>query len=167
VSPEEFHRLFDGVKPNYEFWFGEAIQKPFGTSLHGAAQFAVMFLLRTRGWIVASEVTLKLVPDAEPVPDVIASRERLSGSYPTKPFGISIEILSLEDSLERMIVKGTHYLDWGIPNVWIIEPNTRTAWMMTREHPEGIWVHPDGILIAEDTKISLSQLFAEVDKMVG
>ncbi len=166
LSLEEFHRLYDGEKPNYEYWFGEAIQKPRATSLHGALQFVLMMFLRTRGWIVAPEVTLKLVADAEPVPDVIASRERLSGPYPTKPVGICIEILSPQDRLKKTIEKGKHYLNWGVPHVWIIEPQSRTAWMMTREHPDGIWVHPDGNLVADDTEIALSEIFAEVDKMV-
>jgi hypothetical protein len=30
--------------------------------------------------------------------------------------------------------------------------------MMTREHPDGIYVHPDGSLTAEDIKISLSEI---------
>jgi len=166
LSLEEFHRLYDGVKPNYEYWFGEAIQKPMATSVHGVLQCVLIMLLRARGWIVAPEVTLKLVPDAAPVPDLIASRERLQLPYPTKPVGICIEILSPDDRLKNTIEKGKHYLAWGVPHVWIVEPQSRTAWMMTREHPEGVWVHPDGNLLAEDTGISLSELFAEVDKMV-
>jgi hypothetical protein len=40
LSLEEFHRLYDGVKPYHEYWFGEAIPKPFANSLHGAEIFA-------------------------------------------------------------------------------------------------------------------------------
>ncbi len=166
LSLEEFHRLYDGVKPNYEYWFGEAIQKPMATNLHGVLQFVLMMFLRARGWVVASEATLKMVPDAEPVPDVIASREPLPQLYNTKPVGICVDLLSPQDRLKRTIEKGKHYLDWGVQNVWIIEPHSRTAWMMTQEHRDGVWVHPDGNLVAEDTEISLSEVFAEVDKMV-
>ena len=167
LSLEEFHRLYDGVKPNYEYWFGEAIQKPMATNLHGALQFVIMMFLRAQGWMVASEATLKLVPDAEPVPDVIASREVLPRLYSTGAVGICVEILSPQDRLKRTIEKGKNYLDWGVPSVWIIEPQTRTAWMLTREHPDGIWVHPDGNLVADQTEISLPEIFAEVDKMVA
>ena len=166
LSLEEFHRLYDGAKPAYEYWFGEAIQKPMATSMHGLLQCVFIMLLRARGWIVAPEVTLRLVPDAAPVPDLIASREGLQVPYPTKPVGICIEILSPQDRLKKAIEKGKHYLDWGVPYVWIIEPQTRTAWMMTHEHPDGVWVHPDGDLLAKDTRIPLSEIFTEVDKMV-
>jgi Uma2 family endonuclease len=166
LSTEEFHRLYDGVKPNYEYWFGEAIQKPMATGLHGALQFVIMMLLRIRGWNVASEVTLKLVSDAEPVPDIVASREGIPLLYPTKPVGICIEILSPKDRLERTVEKGKYYLKWGVPNVWIIDPETRTAWMMTRDHPDGIQVPADGRLVAEDTEISLAEIFSEAGKML-
>jgi Uma2 family endonuclease len=67
LSLEEFHRLYDGVKPYHEYWFGEAIPKPLATSLHSAVQVVLILLLRRFGWTALPEVTLKLVPDAEPI----------------------------------------------------------------------------------------------------
>ncbi len=167
LSLEEFHRLYDGVKPYHEYWFGEAVPKPLATSLHGVVQFVLMVLLRARGWYVASEVTLKLIADAEPIPDVVAGREKVQLPYPTKPMELCIEIRSPQDSLKRLFRKGNYYLDWGVRNVWIIDPEARTAWIMTAEHPDAIWIHPDGSLTAEqDTTVSLPELFAEVDTMV-
>jgi Uma2 family endonuclease len=78
LSLEEFHRLYDGVKPYHEYWFGEAIPKPLANSLHGVVQFLLMLFLRAHGWNAASEVTLKLVPNAEPIPDVVAAGRRSS-----------------------------------------------------------------------------------------
>lgn len=167
LTIEEFHRLYDGVKPNHEYWFGEAIPKPMANSLHGVLQFILMTFLRTRGWYVGSEITLKLVPEAELIPDVLASREKIELPYPTKPVELSIEIRSPQDSLKKIFEKGGYYLGWGVQNVWIIDPEARTAWMLNAEHPQGIWVHPDRSLAAEDIAISLPELFAEVDKMVA
>src|SRR4051812_26670301 len=113
LSLEEFHRLYDGVKPYYEYWFGAAIQKPTATDLHGVLQFVIMMLLRGRGWYPRSEVTLKLVPDAEPVPDIIAWRTRVPlKSYPTTPVDLCIEILSPQDRLNSALEKAKHYLRW-------------------------------------------------------
>jgi Uma2 family endonuclease len=168
LSLEEFHRLYDGVKPYHEYWFGEAIPKPLANSLHGVVQFLLMLFLRAHGWNAASEVTLKLVPNAEPIPDVVASREKIEQPYPTKPVELCIEIRSPQDSLKKIFKKGKYYLSWGVRNVWIIDPEARTAWMMTSEHPEGVWIHPDGSLVADqDTLVALPELFAEVDKMVS
>ena len=74
LSVEEFHRLYDGVKPYREYWFGEAVPKSIPTSLHSAIQFALMMLFRARGWKALSEVRIRIVRDAEPLPDVLASR---------------------------------------------------------------------------------------------
>jgi hypothetical protein len=54
LSLEEFHRLYDGVKPNYEYWFGEAIQKPMATNLHGVLQFC-HYDVSERPWLGRSK----------------------------------------------------------------------------------------------------------------
>ncbi|MGI8961799.1 MAG: Uma2 family endonuclease [Bryobacteraceae bacterium] len=168
LSLEEFHRLYDGLKPYHEYWFGEAIPKPLATSLHGAVQFVLMLLLRMRGWQALPEVTLKLVPDAEPIPDVVASREKIEQPYPTKPVELCIEVRSPQDSLKKLLKKGKYYLSWGVHSVWIIDPEARTAWTMTPEYPDGISIPPEGSLTADqDTVVGLPELFAEVDKMVS
>jgi len=165
LTLEEFHRLYDGVKPNHEYWFGEARPKPTPTSLHGVVQFVLMLLLDRCGWKAASEVTLKLSPDAEPVPDVVASRSNIERPYPTRPFELCVEIRSPADRLQPIFEKSKYYLAWGIEKVWIIDPDARTAWVMTREHPEPVWIKPEESLIAEGgAVISLPELFAEVDE---
>ena len=109
LSLEEFHRLYDGVKPNYEYWFGEAIQKPTATRLHAAVQLALALLLRMRGWYPLPEVTLKLVSDAEPIPDIVATRSKTERRpYPTEPVDLCVEILSPQDRLKETIEKGKH-----------------------------------------------------------
>ena len=167
LSLEEFHRLYDGEKPYREYWFGEAVPKPMATAIHGALQHVLMVLLASRGWKVASEVTLKIVPYAQPLPDIVASRDKIEQPYPTKPMEICVEILSPEDRLKKVIQKAGYYLDWGVQYCWIIDPGTRTAWIVTAEHRDGVWVHPDGALTAgEYTEIPLAEIFAEVDQMV-
>jgi Uma2 family endonuclease len=167
LSIEEFHRLYHGVKPNHEYWFGEAVAKPMPTYLHGVFQYVMMFLLRLRGWRVASEVTLKISPELELVPDVIATRQSIAGAYPTEPVELCIEILSPDDRLEKTVAKCRHYLNWGVSTAWIVDPVARTAWTVTSEDPDGKWIHPnEALTVQPDTSIALSEIFAEVDKML-
>ncbi|MBV9294830.1 MAG: Uma2 family endonuclease [Acidobacteriaceae bacterium] len=166
LSLEEFHRLYDDVKPYHEYWFGEAVPKSLPNSVHGALQGVLMMMLHWHGWRPAPEVTLKLVRDAEPIPDIVASREPLEQPYPTRPFELAVEIRSPSDLLKKLFTKAQYYLDWGIQNVWIIDPEARTAWVLTREHPEPTWIHPDSSLKIEDIEISLPEVFGELDKMV-
>lgn len=169
LSLEEFHRLYDGKKPAYEYWFGEAIRKAMPTNVHGVVQFLIMLMLRNLGWTVASEARLKVIREAEPVPDVIAVHGKLPRRYSTTSPEICIEILSPGDRLERMLWKARHYLDWGSSWVWIIDPEARTAWCLTKPGETVIeqWIRPDGILTAgADTSISLKGLFEQADNAV-
>lgn len=167
LTLQEFHRLYrDSDKPAHEYWFGEVRQKPRPRFLHGAMQFIIVFLLNARGWNAFPEVRLKLHPEAEPVPDVIAlpKGEKIEGHYTTRPFPLCIEILSSGDSLNRRFTKAEHYVSWGVAYVWIIDPQARTAWMVTQEISAPQRIHPDGALRADETEIALQELFAELDK---
>jgi Uma2 family endonuclease len=46
------------------------------------------------------------------------------------PF-ICIEILSPDDRLSRMNERVADYLQFGVPYVWIADPQTRKAWRCT------------------------------------
>ena len=93
LSIQEFHKLYDGAKPAYEYWFGEAVQKSTPTLLHGIVQFIIATLLERTGWNTSLEVRLKVAPDVEPVPDVIAVQGKFRGPYPTAAPELCVEIL--------------------------------------------------------------------------
>src|SRR5581483_9341989 len=105
LSLEEFHKLYDGAKPAYEYWYGRAVRKSMPTVLHGIVQQLIMMLLEKAGWNTASEVRLKVVKEAEPVPDVIAVQGKFRGSYPRTAPELCIEILSPGDTLKKALEK--------------------------------------------------------------
>jgi Uma2 family endonuclease len=165
LSLEEFHRRYDGAKPAYEYWYGTAIQKRMPTVLHGVVQAIIIMLLEKAGWSTAAEVRLKVVSEAEPVPDVIAVHGKFKGRYPTTAPELCIEILSPGDRLSKALEKAKTYISWGSQCVWIIDPEKRTAWSLSRESAnEPAWISPGGVLRIGDTAIELPALFAEVDR---
>lgn len=165
LSLEEFHARFDGAKPAYEYWHGVAVQKPTPTLLHSAVQSVLTLLLERAGWNTLPEVRLKVVPDAEPVPDMIAVRgKKYKGRYPKVAPELCIEILSPGDTLSKTLSKAKRYISWGSEYVWVIDPEKRTAWILSQGAPEAVWISPDGPLRAGDTEIPLPDLFAEVEK---
>ena len=164
LTPEEFHRRYDGQKPAYEYWYGAAVRKSMPTYLHGFLQFLIMKMLDAAGWNTASEVRLKIVPDAEPVPDVIAVWEKAEGRYPTSAPDLCVEILSPDDTLSKAFQKAAHYIQWGTECVWIVDPDKRTAWLLQKGSAEPKWIPPEGMLRIGETEIALPALFAEVDK---
>ncbi len=165
LSLEEFHALYDGAKPAYEYWQGVAIRKSRPDALHGIVQVILALLLEKAGWNTALEVRLKVVPDAEPVPDLIAVCGKFTGKYPVTAPALCIEILSPGDTLAKTLAKAAKYIAWGSQSVWIIDPEKRTAWNVSRKDAgRPSWIAPDGNLRIEDTTIELQHLFAEVDR---
>ncbi len=161
---QEFHKLYDGVKPAYEYWFGEAVQKSMPTILHGIVQFLIATLLERAGWNTSLEVRLKIVPDAEPVLDVIAVQGKFKGPYPTAAPELCVEVLSPRDTLPKALEKAKQYISWGSQCVWIIDPEKRTAWTLSERTDEPAWVSPGGVLRVGGTELSLEMLFSEVDR---
>jgi Uma2 family endonuclease len=159
LSLTDFHAQYDGQKPAYEYWFGEAIQKSMPTGLHGTFQAILVYLFLRAGWKCASEVRLKLSRFAEPVPDLIANSGPIDSRYPTEPVALAIEILSPSDSLAAVVRKCAHYLDWRIGCAWIIDPERRIAYQMSIDRPEPAVIGLDGALTVEGLRIELRELF--------
>jgi hypothetical protein len=60
-------------------------------------------------------------------------------------------------------VKAKTYISWGSQCIWIIDPEKRNAWSLSREGAtEPAWVSPDGVLQSGQTAIELPALFEEV-----
>ena len=161
LSLEDFHKLYDGAKPAYEYWCGSAIRKPMPTVLHGIIQALISMLLEKAGWNTASEVRLKVSSEAEPEPDVIAVRDQFTSLYPTTAPELCVEILSPSDTLAKALDKAHRYILWGTECVWIIDPDKRTAWTLS---PDPEWIAPTGSLRIGGTSIGLPTLFGEVDR---
>jgi Uma2 family endonuclease len=166
LTQQQFEQTYEGEKPYYEYWFGEAIQKSVPPSLHGIAQGVLFMTLAARGWRPSCEVKLKLSLYANPIPDLIADPKPIESPYPTKPFALSIEILSPADDLSRLFQKCAHYLDWGIQTVWIIDPDRRRAYSMTRPEPQPKELFLSDSLTADPAlTLPMRELFEHLDKL--
>src|ERR1035437_8735141 len=93
LSLEAFPSRYSGEKPYFEYWDGEAIQKSSPTRLHSLILEILVRLLGAMGYDSGQEITLKLDPAYEAIPDVIAAEGEIGDPYPTEPFEIVIEIL--------------------------------------------------------------------------
>jgi Uma2 family endonuclease len=159
LTKEEFHARYDGDKPYYEYWDGEAVQKAMPTWLHGLIQGILRDMLRGIGYVSASEITLHLDPSYEPIPDVIAVEGPATGRYPTKAFEVVIEILSPQDPFSRVLRKCRLYEKWGIRQIVVIDPEARAVWRF--EH--GMPVETDILATRGEAKILAQALWDEVD----
>ena len=109
------------------------------------------------------EQRIRIAPRTYRVPDVCvykepAPRDRI---FSTPPF-IAIEILSPEDRMSRVRKKIDEFLAFGVPYVWVIDPETRRADVYTAS---GFYEAKDGVLRTEDPAIEvpLADLFQALD----
>jgi Uma2 family endonuclease len=161
LSLQEFHARYAGEKPYFEFWDGEAVQKSMPTRLHALIQEILVRLLRAMGYDPGNEITLKLDPAYEPIPDVIAAEGQLGDPYPTEPFEVVIEILSPDDPFARVVRKCLLYEKWGIRQVIVVDPKARQIWSFE----SGSLRETDTVARRGDRVITAQQLWAEVDQL--
>jgi len=151
LTLEEFRSQFRRQKPYFEYWFGQPIQKTMPTWLHGVLQGVMLEILRQAGYKSGSEVELRIDPQWEPVPDVIATLKPIK-DYPTEPVEIVVEILSPDDKLIYVVNKCRHYERIGVEQVFVLDPVEKFAWQWRAGGLEAITqlLLPNGAMVVVD-----------------
>jgi Uma2 family endonuclease len=162
LTLEEFHARYDGEKPYYEYWFGEAVQKSVPTWLHILLQQIIGDLLTRAGYKAGPELELRIDPQWQPKPDVAGTLISIPGPYPTQPIDIVAEILSPDDPMTRVYEKCRQYDRIGIGQIFVLDPETRTAWEWSREthNLERI----STMALGNGQKIELETIWDELDR---
>jgi Uma2 family endonuclease len=165
VSVEEY--LSTSYRPDCDYVDGEVRERNLGEFEHGRlqARLAMWFGNHEREWhvLVVVEQRVRVSPRHYRIPDVcVLDRNQPIEPVFTQPPLIFIEILSKDDSLREMRERVDDYLNFGVPNVWILDPVLRKAYVCTRtgfQEPEG------GVLEVTGTAVHvpLAEIFAELD----
>jgi len=130
--------LATSFRPDCDYVDGEIVERNLGERDHSRLQAAIIiyFGARRKEWgiEVFPEQRVQVSPTRFRVPDVCVI---LAGTQPeqifTSPPFICIEILSKDDRLTGMQERIKDYLTFGVPHVWILNPQTRSAWRCTAE----------------------------------
>ena len=98
------------------------------------------------------------------VPDVQVMRAADKfDRYVAQPPLIAIEILSPEDRLAAMQSKAAEYRQFGVENIWIIDPEQRIAYRYAGSALEE--VHTGELtVLGTPIRLVLSDMFAELDR---
>ena len=118
--------------PDREYVDGAIAERNLGDLLHSWLQTRFCEPLRERGLHPFVNLRTGIKPNPVRVPDVLALRERPSGRILKRPPHIVVEILSPEDRIGYMADKIDDYLDFGIPNIWVVDPVRRAVSSCTR-----------------------------------
>jgi len=167
VTVEEY--LSTVYEPECDYVDGQIEERNVGEYDHSLLQalLAHIFMTNRSQWGVLplTELRTQVRLTRFRCPDVLVLRaDTPREQVLTHPPLIAIEILSPEDRLSRFRVKIDDYVAFGVENIWIIDPATRTA--MTADR---FGLHPveTGELAVAGTpiRVDLSELFAELDRV--
>lgn len=162
LSLDEYRRQYAGEN-GYEYWFGEVVRKSVPTWLHSILQAILVDLFDKAGYVSGSELDLRIDPQWEPRPDVAAALSpNLEEPYPTKPVDIVAEILSPDDPMSRVFDKCRHYVRIGIPQIFVLDPESRIAWEWSRrtENLERV----DTLRTGNDVVIETRDIWVELER---
>ena len=160
--------LHTSWSPDREFVDGRIEERNLGEKEHSLIQrfFTVLFYLKRAEWGVEVFPELRTQTKIRNfrVPDVLVVRaEDKFERYVTQPPLIAIEILSPEDTMTAMRAKAAEYLQFGVENIWIIDPEGRIAFRYLNRSLEEV---DNGELTVPGTpiRVALSEMFAELDR---
>lgn len=129
VSLDDY--LKSDYEPDAEYVDGQIEERPMGENDHSAWQLAICawFLKHCQQWgiLVRPELRIQVGAARFRVPDVtILDRSRPVEQIVTHPPLAVFEIISPEDTMRRMLRKLADYDAMGIPEIWVVDPETRT-----------------------------------------
>jgi Uma2 family endonuclease len=169
ISVEEY--LSTGYEPDCEYEDGVVVERNVGEFEHSFLQtiLATIFTNNMDAWGVfgLTEQRIQIAPRHFLIPDVCVLRLGApTEDILTHPPLIAIEIMSPEDTMRRATKKAAEYLQFGIENVWVIDPNARVAY---RGGSSGLERVSGGELAVPATPILIRSvnLFEKLDRVRG
>lgn len=137
--------LKTSYRPDCDFADGRIEERNAGEHDHAALQAALIlrFGQRQQEWNieVLPEQRIQISATRFRIPDIcLVSLEHAVEQILTKPPLACIEILSPEDTLRRMQERISDYQQFGVKNIWILDPATQrgydcrpNGWLDARE----------------------------------
>lgn len=154
-----FEYLHTDYRPDVDYIDGEIEERNVGEWDHARLQALIERYPGSResDWriLVVPEQRVQISPTRFRVPDVTVVQSRPKAGVVTEPPLLCIEILSPEDTHKRLQSRIDDYLSFGVPCVWVIDPEDRRGWIYTRE---GSHEAPNGVLTAGEIRVPLAEL---------
>jgi Uma2 family endonuclease len=155
ISVDEYLRTsFD---PDCDFVEGAVMERNVGKRRHGYAQteIAAWFVSRRQALRLQpiTELRMRVAPNKIRIPDVVVSEMPLPDEEVfTSPPYLCIEVMSPEDTMASLQDRLDDYLDFGVPNLWVIDPWKHRGWCVTAE---GWATATDGVMRTTDGRIGM------------
>jgi Uma2 family endonuclease len=162
MSVEEY--LATVFRPDCDYVDCEVQERNWGELDHGRIQkrLVLYFGQREKQWgiEVVPEQRVQVSPTRFRIPDVCVVIGQPDGQIFRKPPFLCIEVMSPEDRISRVRERVTDYLQMGVPHIWVVDPQTKSAFTITAA--QGWREVMDGILRTANPnfELPLSELFS-------
>ncbi len=167
ISVEEY--LSAIYEPDCEYDEGVVVERNLGEFEHALLQtlLATLFTNNMDGWGVfaLTEQRVQVAARKFRVPDVcVLPIGGQTDPILTRPPLIVMEILSPEDTMRRITKKAAEYREFGVEDVWVIDPFARVAF---RSATSGLERVANGELSVPGTPIlvQVAELFEKLDRI--
>lgn len=166
LSLQEY--LSSNWRPDCDFVDGRSEDRNVGEMNHSALVAALLFLFsdarQPRGLLALPSLRMRVAATRVRVPDVcLIQRGGPKEQVLTHPPLAVIEVLSEADRFSSMMEKLDDYLNFGVENIWIIDPEPRISYRYTAAGLEE--VHTGELTVpGTPIRVVLSELFAELDR---
>jgi Uma2 family endonuclease len=157
--------LSNTYEPDCDYVDGVLEERNVGLRRHSRTQTLIARWLGNReqqhGHAVLVEQRVKVSATRVRIPDVCLVAPDNDDELTQKPPALWIEIVSPDDRWSRIQTRLADCINFGVPMIWIVDPYTKQAWMMTRA--AGAAPVTDGILrFAElGLEVRLDDILAE------
>ena len=127
ISAEEYFRL-PHAEREAEFVHGVVVERTMPDFLHSHIQAQLAYLLKLalqqhKGYYVCTELRMRVDTNIIRLLDLcLLDYKADPDSAPTRPPLLAVEIVSKDDSYTGLLTKLREYHNWGVPNVWLIDP---------------------------------------------
>jgi Uma2 family endonuclease len=140
IRSEDYLRMT--FEHDAEFVHGEIVERGMPDYIHGRLEgliFAQFDRLRQAHALYPSiEVRMQVAADLYRIPDVAVFCGPASQPVPDMPPFVVVEILSKDDRHSDLMQKLEEYREWGVANIWVIDPSTKRFSMYTERGLENI-----------------------------
>jgi Uma2 family endonuclease len=161
ISVEEY--LATSYRPDCDYIDGRIEERNLGERDHSNLQMVLSAYLFARrkqwGIQVLPEQRVQVRANRFRVPDICVLVGETDEQVITQPPFVCIEIVSPQDRMMRVHERVRDYLEMSVPYVWVLDPQTRTAYSATPA--EGLREIKSGVLRTENPalEVPLSELF--------
>jgi Uma2 family endonuclease len=155
MSVDEYRRM--DFSPDREYIDGAIQERHAGEKSHSKIQRRLIQLLTPSGLEIWPVQRVQVKPTRFRVPDLCVTLSEPDEEVFTSPPFLCVEILSPEDRMSEMQERIEDYLEFGVAQVWVIDPRRRTVSVCDRtgiHRVEGAARTADGRI-----EVSLEELF--------